>query len=153
MRDEWKRSDHTVETDASFSHGSGSDAYIPSSRTDTLPDAESLPREERENALFPPQMGPMQAGADLRAQEIETVMSGGESQRDPEAGFLADAVRRAHDEELAALASLALIRSGMAQRGRQSGERGRERRDLPLSQEELNERLRKILDDSDSPST
>lgn len=35
---------------------------------------------------------------------------------DVEALFMQDAIRRAHDEELAALASLALIRSGMNER-------------------------------------
>ena len=41
-----------------------------------------------------------------------------EKERDYEAEFLADAARRAHDEELAALANLALIRSDMANLGR-----------------------------------
>ncbi len=56
------------------------------------------------------------------------------------------AARRARDEELAALASLALIRSGMESRHKIREERSKDAKPTP---EELEERLRSIINDAD----
>ena len=60
---------------------------------------------------------------------------------------LADAARRAHDQELAALANLTLIRSGMTARDQIRVEPGK---NSPPSRKELDERLRNILNDLES---
>ena len=109
-------------------------------------DSSAINSREGDETLPVPPMGPM-----AWAQEVNTAVFSDDArqQRDPEAEFLANAARRAHDEELAALASLALIRSGMANRDREQPER---RPNQPPSQAELNERLRRILEDDDVPS-
>ena len=63
-----------------------------------------------------------------------------QKERDYAAEFLADAARRARDQELEALASLALIRSDMAHRNSLRPE------DAP-SPQDLDERLRQIFRD------
>ncbi|MBQ9347227.1 MAG: hypothetical protein IJT94_07815 [Oscillibacter sp.] len=84
-------------------------------------------------------------GAVSRAQEAEAALARGEKppERDPEKEFMANAVRRAYDQELEALAGLALFRSYMSQMGREGGFLP------PPSKEDMDARLRRILDDPD----